>query len=61
MVVGLPKYDVASITTGQYRAGPNREYGDLTYGRSAKVVWNFITTGRFALEEHVWEGEYRLP
>ena len=61
VVVGLPKYDVASITTGQYRAGPNREYGDLTYGRSAKVVWNFITTGRFALEEHVWEGEYRLP
>lgn len=61
VVVGLPKYDVASITTGQYRAGPNREYGDLTYGRSAKVVWNFITTGRFALEDHVWEGEYRLP
>ena len=61
VVVGLPQYDVASIRTGQYRAGPNREYGDLTYGRSVKVAWSFITTGRFALEEHVWEGEYRLP
>ena len=59
-VVRLPKYTIASIRTGQYLAGSNRTYGDLNYRRAAEVVWNFITTGRFVLEEHVWEGEYRF-
>lgn len=59
-VVRLPKYAVASIRTGQYLAGSNRTYGDLSYRRTAEVVWDFITTGRFVLEDHVWEGEYRF-
>ena len=60
-VVRLPKYTIASIRTGQYLAGSNRTYGDLSYRRTAEVVWDFITTGRFVLEDHVWEGEYHFP
>ena len=60
-VVRLPKYAIASIRTGQYLAGSNRTYGDLSYRRTAEVVWDFITTGRFVLEDHVWEGEYHFP
>lgn len=59
-VVRLPKYAIASIRTGQYLAGPNRTYGDLSYRRAAEVVWDFIATGRFVLEDHVWEGHYRF-
>lgn len=58
--VRLPKYAIASIRTGQYLAGSNRTYGDLSYRRTAEVVWDFITTGRFVLEDHVWEGEYHF-
>ena len=57
-VVRLPKYAIASIRTGQYLAGPNRTYGDLSYRRAAEVVWDFITTGQFVLEDHIWEGQY---
>ena len=59
-VVRLPKYAIASIRTGQYLAGPNRTYGDLSYRRAVQVVWDFITTGRFVLEDHIWEGQYRF-
>ena len=59
-VVRLPKYAIASIRTGQYLAGPNRTYGDLSYRRAAEVVLDFITTGRFVLEDHIWEGQYRF-
>lgn len=58
VVVGLPQYAIESLRTGQYLAGATRTYGDLTYGRALEVVWNFVTTGRFAIEDHVWEGEF---
>ena len=59
-VVRLPKYAIASIRTGQYLVGSNRTYGDLSYRRTAEVMWDFITTGRFVLEDHVWEGDYHF-
>lgn len=58
VVVGLPAYEIRSIRTGQYLAGTNKTYGDLTWWRAIAVVWDFITTGRFALEDHIWEGEF---
>lgn len=60
VAVRLPDYDIEHIRTGQYLPGPNRSYGDLTYGNSVKVIWNFLTTGRLILEDHVWEGEYHF-
>ena len=56
VVVGLPAYEIRLIRTGQYLSGMNKTYGDLTWWRAIAVVWDFITTGRFALEDHIWEG-----
>lgn len=58
VVAGLPDYSIASFSTGQYLAGANKTYGDLTYARSLEVVWNFAASGRFAIEDHLWEGEF---
>ena len=58
VVVGLPAYEIRSIGTGQYLAGANKTYGDLTWWRTIAVVWDFITTGRVALEDHIWDGEF---
>ncbi len=58
VVVGLPAYEIRSIRTGQYLAGANKSYGDPTWWGAIAVVWDFITTGHFALEDHLWEGEF---
>ena len=60
VAIRLPDYDIEHIRTGQYLPGPNRTYGDLTYGSSVKAIRNFLTTGRLILEDHVWEGEYHF-